>query len=183
MGGKRPGRRKYIHLCIALLACSLISGCAHGKRDVQDVPIEEPQQRVVLHQEDPRGHLVKAGRLFAQGEYEASLQENLRALRLSAGRSPGDEAIFNMGLIAVHPGNPKKDQTKSLALFKRLLTEYPGSPWTDQAKIWIEVIQENEKAKRICAETTQDNVKLRQMIEESKKVDIEIEEKKRERAR
>ncbi len=88
-----------------------------------------------------------------------------------------------MGLIAVHPGNPKKDQTKSLALFKRLLTEYPGSPWTDQAKIWIEVIQENEKAKKICAETTQDNVKLRQMIEESKKVDIEIEEKKRERAR
>lgn len=136
-----------------------------------------------MPQEEARQHLVTAQRLLARGDYEASLQENLRALRLSAGQAPGDEAIFNMGLIAVHPGNPKKDPGRSLAFFKRLVTEYPGSLWIEQAKIWIEVIQENEKAKRVCAETAQDNLKLKQVIEESKKVDIEIEEKKREKAR
>lgn len=104
-------------------------------------------------------------------------------MNLSAGGTPGDEALFNMGLIAVHPGNPKRDQAKSIGLFKRVLTEHPESPLVGQAKIWIEVITENEKARKVCAETVHENARLRQMIEESKKVDIEIEEKKRERAR
>jgi len=47
----------------------------------------------------------------------------------------------------------------------------------------MDVIQENEKAKRACAEIVQENARLKQMIEQSKKVDIEIEEKKREKAR
>jgi hypothetical protein len=72
---------------------------------------------------------------------------------------------------------------KSIAVFKRLIKEYPQSPWTEQAKIWVQVVQDNENARRVATTVAQENDKLKRMIEESKKVDIEIEEKKREEAR
>jgi TolA-binding protein len=81
-----------------------------------------------------------------------------------------------MGLILAHPGNSKKDYAKSLALFKRLMKDHPRSPWTEQAQAWVGVLQENEKLSRSIEE-------LSRVIEKSKQVDIEIEEKKREKAK
>lgn len=114
-------------------------------------------------------YLLRGQKLLAQGNYEASLRENQKTLSLSANKPPGDEALFNMGLIYAHSGNPKKDYGKSIDFFKRLLKDYPQSPLVEQAKIWIGVLQENEK--------------LIQMLEKSKEVDIKIEEKKREKAK
>jgi hypothetical protein len=81
-----------------------------------------------------------------------------------------------MGLIHAHPGYPKRDTTKSLALFRRLIKDYPRSPWVEQARAWAAVLQENEKLSRSVEE-------LNRVIEKSKQVDIEIEEKKREKAK
>jgi hypothetical protein len=47
-----------------------------------------------------------------------------------------------------------------------MMQYYPKSPLVEQAKIWVEMLQENER--------------LNQIIEKSKQVDIEIEQKKRE---
>jgi hypothetical protein len=47
----------------------------------------------------------------------------------------------------------------------------------------VQIIQESESAKRVAATLTQENDKLKHMIEESRKVDVEIEEKKREKVR
>jgi hypothetical protein len=58
---------------------------------------------------------------------------------------------------------------KSLSSFLRLVKEHPQSPLADEAKIWIELLQENQK--------------LNRMMEKSKEVDIAIEEKKREKGR
>ncbi len=120
-------------------------------------------------QEKTDEYLLRGKRLLAQGDYEGSVRENQKTLSLSANRPPGDEALFNMGLIYAHSGNPKKDYGKSIDFFKRLLKGYPHSPLVEQAKIWIGVLQENEK--------------LIEMLEKSKEVDIKIEEKKREKAK
>lgn len=53
--------------------------------------------------------------------------------------------------------------------FRRLIRDHPKSPLAEQAKAWIDVLQENER--------------LNQVIEKSKRVDIEIEEKRREKAK
>jgi len=116
-----------------------------------------------------RDHFQRAKRFFDQGNYEASLEENQRILSFSGKNLPKDRALFRIGLIWVQAGNPKRDLEKSLSFFQRLLTEYPQSPWNDEAKTWVVVIQEN--------------IKLNQMIEKSKEVDIAIEEKKREKGR
>ena len=81
-----------------------------------------------------------------------------------------------MGLIYAHPGNPKRDYGKSLSYFKKLMKDYPQSPWSELAKAWTGMIQENERLNQTVE-------KLNQTIEKSKQVDIEIEEKKREKGK
>jgi len=116
-----------------------------------------------------REHLLRGQKLLAQGDYEGSINENQKVLSLSANRPPEDEALFNMGLIYAHFGNPKKDFGKSLEFFKRLIKNYPESPWVEQSKILVEVLQKNEE--------------LNQVFRKLKQVDIEIEERKREKTR
>lgn len=140
-------------------------------------------EKVATPQDQARPHLVRGHRLFAQGDYDGSLHEMQKVLLLVTGKPPADEALFTISLIYTHPDNPKRDLGKSISSFRRVIREYPQSLWADQAKMWVDVIQENEKAKRACAEVVQENARLKQMIEQSKKVDIEIEEKKREKAR
>ena len=120
-----------------------------------------------------RDSLLRAQKLLAHGDYEAALKENQKALSLSGNRLPGDEALFNMGLIYAHSGNPKKDYGKSLSFLRKLLKDYPQSPRAERTKIWIEMLQENQKLNQAVEE-------LNRAIEKSKQVDIEIEEKKRE---
>jgi tetratricopeptide (TPR) repeat protein len=114
-------------------------------------------------------HLLRGQRLLAQGDFEGSLKENQKVLSLAMGKSPGDDALYNLGLIYAHPGNPRRDYEKSIGFFNRLMKEYPGSHLTEHAKTWTGIFQENEK--------------LKEVIEKSKQVDIEIEERKRGRAK
>jgi len=106
--------------------------------------------------------LLRSQRLVAKGDFEGALEENRKVLSSYINRPPGDEALFNMGLINAHFGNPKKDYEKSIFFFRKLLNEHPKSPLAEQAKIWISVLN---------------------VIEKSKQVDIEIEEMKKEVSR
>jgi len=126
--------------------------------------------------EQAREPFLLSQKLLAEGNYEGALKENQRILSLSGQNPPGDEALFNIGLIHAHPGNTKKDYGKSLTFFRRLIKEYPQSSCFEQAKIWVGILQDNERLSRSIEE-------LSQVLEKSKQVDIEIEEKKREKAK
>jgi tetratricopeptide (TPR) repeat protein len=110
--------------------------------------------------------------LLSHGKYEEALREIQKMLAATPRILQEDEALFQMGLINAHPGNPKRDYGKSLGYFKKLMKEYPKNPWTELAKAWTGMVQENEKLNQTVE-------KLNQTIEKSKQVDIEIEEKKR----
>lgn len=148
MGRERIRTWKHLCLCIASLIFLLFGGCA----TLQEMEKER----------DAREYIVRGQDLLAHGDYEGSLKENQKALSLSGKNPPGDEALFNMGLIYSHYGYSKKDYKKSLGLFRRLVKDYPQSRLVEQAKIWIGVLE---------------------IIEKTKQVDIEIEEKKKELSR
>ena len=120
---------------------------------------------VIEDREEARGPFPRYQGLLARGDYEGALAENQKVLALSNRQPPGDEALFNIGLIYAHSGNPKKDYRKALDSFRKMMTDYPKSPLFEQAKIWAGLLQENER--------------LNQVIEKSRQVDMEIEERKR----
>ena len=190
MGRKRGRARQLVYFCIAGLIIFPLFGCTVYQKsyfsknevvekvpprdEVKDVPppLKEESEKVKKSEEEEiRGleNLLKAKKLLEQGDYEGSLEENQKVLSLPSKNTPGDQALFNIGLIYAHPGNTKKDYEKSVLFFKKLLKDYPQSSFNEESKIWIEVLQENRK--------------LIQMIEKSKEVDIAVEEKKREKER
>jgi hypothetical protein len=90
------------------------------------------------------------------------VRENQKVLAMAKQETPADTATFNMGLIYAHPKNPKKDNKRAIGFFNRVIKSFPESPLVEQAKIWVGVLDDVEKLKQ---------------------VDLEIEEKKRDRAR
>jgi hypothetical protein len=123
-------------------------------------PLVEPKEVRELRAAD--GHLHAAQQLMAKGEYEGSLKEVQKVLALAKDNAPADAAVFHMGLLHAHPDNAKKDNKKAIGFFTRVVKNYPESPWAEHAKIWIGVLDGLEKLKQ---------------------VDLEIEERKRDRAR
>jgi outer membrane protein assembly factor BamD (BamD/ComL family) len=145
--------------------------------------IDQAQQKEVEFHDESREHLRQAQKLLALGQYDASLKENFKVLSIAPNIPPGDEAMFTIGLIYAYPKYQKRDYGKAVTSLNKVIKEYPQGNWSGQAKILLDIIQENEKTKRISSETSQENEKLKSVIEQSKKVDLEVEEKKREKAR
>jgi hypothetical protein len=176
MGRKRTRAREFIYFCIAGLIFFAFSGCAvldkKQKVELKEEGSQKKEETLKILSE----HLLRARKLLEQRDYDSSFKENQKILSLSGQNPPGDEALFNMGLICAHFGNPKKDYGKSIGFFKKLTKDYPQSPFVVQARIWTGILQENEKLNQTIQ-------KLNQVIEESKQVDIEIEEKKREKGK
>ncbi len=136
--------------------------------EMKEAEMREPEPKLDDFWES-RELQTRNQRLLAMGDYERCINENQRVLSLSYTRSLKDQALFNLGLVYAHSGNPKKDFEKSLDFFKRLINDYPKSPLVEQAKIWVSILQERGE--------------LNQVIQKLKQVDIEIEEKKREKAK
>ncbi len=138
---------------------------------------------------------ARATSLFNEGNYDAALKENQRLL--AEKKASPDMALFNMGLISAYSSNPKKDYPRALNSFKTLVQQHPSSPLTEQAKIWIQVIQEHLRLaderqklveeKRILTRErealSQEREKLEYLAEKSRQVDLEIEKRRRQTLR
>jgi len=125
-------------------------------------------------------HLDSAERLTNKKDYEGALEENKKIVGLFPFDSPGDSAMFNMGLIWINSDNPKKNYAKSLGSFQRILSDYPQSALAEEARVWTGVIKElilYEGKIREMEVTVND---LESRLNALKEIDIGIEEKKRE---
>jgi tetratricopeptide (TPR) repeat protein len=174
MGGKPPRARQYVYLCASLV--NLLAGCGMFSKPPPEpppppsapTPAVRPEPEVVIEPREVRErreaneHLQLAQVLLARGDYEGSIRESRTVLALVKDDSPADAAVFNMGLVYANPKNPKKDNRQAIGFFNRVIKSYPDSPWVEQAKIWVGVLDGVEKLKQI---------------------DIDIEEKKRDRLR
>jgi hypothetical protein len=123
--------------------------------------------------------------LLSSGQYDAALNENQRILQ--EGRGAPDLALFNIGMISAHSGNPKKNYARALASFRSLVKDYPQSQMIEPAKTWIQVLEESQKLaeeKRALIKEresfVQEREKLKYIIEKSRQVDVEIEKRRRE---
>jgi hypothetical protein len=222
MGGKRSGKRNHIHLCIAILILLSPLACTFDQM--------MSTRMVDSSGEEAQAHLVLGRKYFAEGNFASALEENEKVLFLAGRDTPIDEALFSIALIHAHFDNLASDYGKSLIALRKLIKDYPASPLTQQAKVIMGLIQNNEilnrrverlnniigklqktdigsevktaeqskTAEKLKMEEqtktimvlTQENEKLSRTIErlntiidELKKVDIDVDQKKREKVK
>jgi tetratricopeptide (TPR) repeat protein len=201
MGRKSVRAGKHLCVCLALL---IISGCSL-LRDWRE------QRRI-------RESMLRGHSLFLYGDYEGAFIKYREAIVLAGKQAPADVASYNIGLIHAHPNNPERDNLKAIESFSKVISDYAESPWLEQAKIWVGVLQQAERSKqeaeitreaieqskqaiersrqdaekfKLAAEkskqevdkTRQEMEKSRQVLERANQIDIEIEQKKRDRGK
>jgi len=157
----------------------ILSGCA-SVLDGPEPPVPEMNKRTTPFEQ--------SATMISQGQYEAAYIENQKILQERRGAP--DVALFNMGMISAHSGNPKKNYPRALLSFRALVKDYPQSPMVEPAKTWIQVLEEYQKMADERRTTTrereslvQEKEKLKYTIEKSRQVDVEIEKRRREALR
>ncbi|MHB9097044.1 MAG: outer membrane protein assembly factor BamD [Syntrophales bacterium] len=168
MGGEQSGRRKQIYLCLAILIFLSPTACALNQMmspTIVDTTGEEALER-----------LDQGRKFLSRGDYANALKENERVLSLAGRNTPVDQALFYVGLINALPANPKRNQGKSIAAFRRLIKEYPGSSLVEPAKGMVDLLQDNDTLYRRVD-------RLNNIIDELKKVDIDVDQKRAEHAK
>jgi tetratricopeptide (TPR) repeat protein len=168
MGGKRSGKRKHIHLCIAILILLSPLACAFDQM--------MNTKMVDASGEEARAHLDLGRKFFAEGNFASALMENEKVLFLAGRNTPIDEALFTIALIHAHLDNLARDYEKSLTTLKKLIKDYPGSPLAQQAKVIMGLIQDTDNFYRRV-------VKLNNIIGELQKANTGSEAKRVEEAK
>lgn len=133
MGEQHNRKRQHFHICSACLIFFLLFACSVFK---------ETRGRQNADEHIARGRL-----LLANGDYKGAIAENQAVFSEAGNNRPADEALFNMGLIYAHYGNPDKDYDRALDYFRRLVSDYPKSPLVERAKIWTGVLSDMEKSR------------------------------------
>ena len=137
MARKHCGKRKYFFLCITGLILLSVVSCTSLKERMKKGLCSRPSTQEFLYS------------LKSAGDFENALKRSRETLSKSPRTPPGDEALFDMGLVYAHPKNPKKDYRKSVEYFRRLLNEFPHSPHIEETKMWVGVLEDIEKAMRV----------------------------------
>ena len=129
--------------------------------------------------------------LYSPTNFDTALKQNQAALKDR--RGPQDVALYNVGVILAHPSNPRKDYGKAVHSFQTLVAEHPRSAYADQAKTWIQVLEQQQKLaeerqklleeKRVLSrekeQLAQERQKLNYATERSQQLDMEIERRRR----
>jgi len=141
MGHKPAWKRKRFLLYLAggLMGGLLLGACTFGPPPIGNhaPPLS-----------DTGRHLLEGDVLLLEGEYEAAR----RAACLQLERFPGqadDRAFYLLGMVWVHPDNPRQDIHRADVCFHRIEDRYPDSPLLAAATTWralIAQLGENEQS-------------------------------------
>ncbi len=145
MGRERTWAWKYVYFCIASLIFLSIFSCTV----IKDASLRKEAQE----------HLLRGQKLLAHRNYDGALEEYQKVLSLHSTKYLEDEALFNMGLVYAHFGNPKRNYEKSLNLFLKILNDYPETNLLEQTKILVGVLLES-------LETNRKFEKLKEIVED-----------------
>ena len=126
-------------------------------------------------------------RVMENSNYAEFLAENERALQRCAGGTGCDVVLFNLGFTCAYSQSPYHNPAKAVQYFSELTKKYPQSPWAFQGRAWTALLNENlsleEKQRQLqgnlrSIETAVRN--LREQLNRSRDIDVEMEKKERE---
>lgn len=133
-----------------------------------------------------QGYFLKAEYKSSKMEFNEALQTNKKILEIAPYHPFGNQALFNISMIWLHPDNPKKNYKTSLKYLKKIERKYPGNDKSDEITIWIfilsELIKKDNRINKLNTLLNDEKGKyndLKKQLIKLKEIDIGIEEKKR----
>ncbi len=173
MGRKSTRGWQYFFLCIVSLIIIYCCGCT-SVQPVNKSTGDANKSIVVVNKcKETYQQLLRTEQLIAQDNFKAALAENRKILSSSDNSLPKDEALFSMGLICAH--DKIKSYKKSIRVFKKLVHDYPNSPFVEQAKIWADALQTIEDSQKKIDELQKTIGDSQKQIEDSQKKIDELE--------
>jgi hypothetical protein len=150
--------------------CLFIAGCASSPLSLPWSQTSFPAQKVIEN-----------------GDYKGFLAANQRTLARCGVETGCDVTLFNLGFVYAFPSSPYRDPQKARRYLNELHSRYPHSPWATQGQVLLRFMHEQGRAeeaqRRLRAELrTRDTVirKLREQLNRSREIDIEMERMERE---
>jgi len=121
-----------------------------------------------------------------QGKYRAAIREYHQVATLFPKDSPGDLALFRMGVLWAHPDNEQRSDQTALECFKRLEDQFPQSTWREDGKVIKKMMNELAQHENTFKKSEEKLMELEEEIRTYqdrlnalKKIDMDIEERKR----
>lgn len=161
-------------LCLTLFISILVQGCvAHTKPEMWS-------------EGDAKEKLNNAVTLQTQGQtvQATKAMESVIAAKPVTGIT--DEALFRLAMLYLNEGSNKNGYSNAHSLLERLKREFPASAWTKLSAPLLELLTSHEELLRQYRsiksqnQTIQrENKELHHSIDRLKKLDIELERKKR----
>ena len=137
MGRKRTGPGKYFFLFLALVIISVGSGCTAVDG--------------ILKKQEAGFELEEGQRYLSSGNFDRFVEINQKVLSDFPKTPPGDEALFNLGMVFSHPDYLKRDYKIALRFFKWLSIDFPQSPLENKSRIWVSLLESIERCDKELA--------------------------------
>lgn len=156
MGHKSARKRKrfLLYLAVGLMGSLLLGACTIG------LP---PMESHAPPLSDTGRILLEGDVLLLEGEYEAARREACLQLERFPGQAD-DRAFYLLGMVWVHPGNPRQDIHRADVCFRRLEDRYPDSPLLAAATTWRALIVQLGKNEQSLAQMQTASLALKQQL-------------------
>jgi hypothetical protein len=171
----RGGDSTFLRLRKMFFIVLLLASCAHSVPQVVQLPSPPPLP------------VFPPEAVMKDGNYAAFLAENEEVLQQCGKGVRCEVALFNLGFVYAYAQSPYRDLALALWYFDELVKKYPDTPWAHQGQAWIALISENlalaENRRQLQAHLRTREVTIRALRERlngSREIDIEMEKKERE---
>ena len=170
MGHKPTRKRQRFHLYLAgcLMAGFFIMGCA----TVLSSPGDQDPDRIAAR------HLAQGKCRLQRGNFEAAQQECNTVLTQYSGSSD-DQALYLLGMVLVHPDNPRQDLQQAVNCFQDIVGRYPDSDLVVASQTWLALIAQLEARQRLVEDLESASATLEKQLKDEKAKRIRLEERLR----
>lgn len=168
MGNKSV--RKWKHLCLylagCLTICLVLGSCVAG--------LSWPQDRRLAT--STAHHLSRGETMLLNGDYGAAHKESCLLLEQFAGQAD-DQALYLLGMIWIHPDNPRQDLRLADSYYRRIIVHYPESSLVAASRTWRAVIASMKEHRQITEKMETTSLALRQQLKSEANRRIQLEER------
>jgi hypothetical protein len=124
------------------------------------------------------------------GDYGKFRTHNAQALERCEETTSCAVVLFNLGFVHAYPYSPYYDPVLALQYFQELTRKYPRTPWAFQGQVWGALLRQqrtmDEARRRLQADLRSKEAtirSLRERLNRSRDIDVQMDKKERELVR